>query len=520
MHATAFLHRLGLDQAADERAVKRAYARELKQIDQEQDAAGFQMLRHAYEMALDWARCKPAGGHGEGSAGEALSFAPPATPPVPVVVTPQVVPELRIRQRAAPAPQAPARDADTGDSPAELAQAVFEDFHMACAALVAKGRAGDGLAWRRQLQASLDDERLLNIAARAHFEFYVGRLLAKGWRSGHESLFPAARQVFGWEKDRRRLDEFGQLGAWLNQAIDECAMFEQQDGADTNAQADAILRLREAAEPGTRDLVLHAPHLRNMAERFPAWTAIIASTERIGEWIAREQALPKWRRRKVKRAASPADNSGDFNWWSLLFFVLVTVSMLSRCSSQSSAPPSSSFDPQRIEQTRQPTTGFTLPQTAEQEAAEEAYRRAAGTLYMEPGTRKLDGSPYAPQSTMPPTPAAPPKPGRRPPNAAERKIISDRIQFEWAHVHNQLYTVDFTVELDEHGAIRRLTKKTGSGLPVLDRHVEEAIRESAPFKPEISRSFGLTYQWGIKGGKREPVSKREAPEPTAPPTAG
>lgn len=518
MHATAFLHRLGLDHAADERAVKRAYARELKQIDQEQDAAGFQMLRHAYEMALDWARRKPAGGHDQGSAGEALRFAPPATPPVPVVVTPQVVPELRIRQRAAPA-----RDADTGDSPAELAQAVFEDFDNACAALVAKGRAGDGLAWRRQLQASLDDERLLNIAARAHFEFYVGRLLAKGWRSGHESLFPAARQVFGWEKDRRRLDEFGQLGAWLNQAIDECAMFEQQDGADTNAQADAILRLREAAEPGARELVLHAPHLRNMAERFPAWTAIIASTERIGEWIAREQALPKWRRAKARAAAAGSDSSGDFNWSGLISSIVLIALMLSRCSSHPGAPPSPPFNPQRIEQTRQITIDDAMPLTAEQKSAEETYQRAAGALYMKPGTRKLEGSPYAPQSTMPPTPAAPPKPGRRPPNAAERKIISDRIQFEWAHVHNQLYTVDFTVELDEHGAIRRLTKKTGSGLPVLDRHVEEAIRESAPFKPEISRSFGLTYQWGIKGGKREPVSKREAPEaqePTAPPTAG
>lgn len=509
MHATAFLHRLGLDHAADERAVKRAYARELKQIDQEQDAAGFQMLRHAYEMALDWARRKPAGGDDQGSAGEALSFAPPATPPVPVVVTPQVVPELRIRQRAAPAPQAPARDADTGDSPAELAQAVFDDFHMACAALVAKGRAGDGLAWRRQLQASLDDERLLNIAARAHFEFYVGRLLANGWRSGHESLFPAARQVFGWEKDRRRLDEFGQLGAWLNQAIDECAMFEQQGGADTNAQADAILRLREAAEPGTRDLVLHAPHLRNMAERFPAWTAIIASTERIGEWIAREQALPKWRRARARAAAAGSDSSGDFNWSGLISSIVLIALMLSRCSSHPGAAPSPPFNPQRIEQTRQITIDDALPLTAEQKSAEETYQRAAGALYMKPGTRKLDGSPYAPG------PAALPPPPDRAYNDAVFNTIAKRVKYNWSPVPQGVYRIVFDVELDGEGKIVSLEKKTATGLPGLDEKFEKSIRAAAPFGAKMRRRFRMTYEWTM-GPKVKAVGWPQRPEMPAP----
>lgn len=192
MQQNSPLARLGLDDSADAGAIRRAYARELKQIDQQSDAAGFQLLRDAYEKAMAWANRKSVGGSGASTVVAAMpeAQAPPAPPGAPV--HPQDEAPHRDGQRTAPPPPtASARDAGAGEIPLRLAQAVFEEFQAAGAKLVAQRYKRDATQWREQLKHCLDDERMLNLGARAHFEFLIGRLLADGWQAGHECLFVA-----------------------------------------------------------------------------------------------------------------------------------------------------------------------------------------------------------------------------------------------------------------------------------------------------------------------------------------
>jgi len=54
--APPFFQEQQVDVDADERTIKRAYAKALKKIDQENDLVGFQALRESYERAIAWAQ--------------------------------------------------------------------------------------------------------------------------------------------------------------------------------------------------------------------------------------------------------------------------------------------------------------------------------------------------------------------------------------------------------------------------------------------------------------------------------
>lgn len=121
--------RLGLSPDADEQAVKRAYARLLKEHRPETDPAGFQRLHDAYQQALQWCRERAtAPAHG-------------AVDVPPVAATPQ---------RLTPIPSSPSTPIDTAArAPAEPPAVMPEDILRELWLLAVQG---DPAALRRWLE--------------------------------------------------------------------------------------------------------------------------------------------------------------------------------------------------------------------------------------------------------------------------------------------------------------------------------------------------------------------------------
>ncbi len=257
-----FLARLDLAPDADARAIRRAYARELKLIDQETDAAGFQSLREAYDEALFWESRRAAAPQ-------------PETESAPQHVQ-QQVPQQEMQEMQA------------------MAAAVFEHFRQRCAALVAGRATQSDVPWQQILRASMEDQRLVNIVARELFEQLVADWLAQGWQPGNEALFPAATKVFNWNDDRRRVQALGRAGHLLDTAINEYQIFISQDDDEL---LKLVKRLRQPKPPSTREMVRQAAALHVLTSRFPTWLRLVVSADHVIRWRDMERALPGWRRK-------------------------------------------------------------------------------------------------------------------------------------------------------------------------------------------------------------------------------
>lgn len=251
-HTHPSFARLGLGQDADTRTVRRAYARELKQIDQERDAAGFQYLREAYELALAWAERMMAG---------------------------------------APAAQAPAPDSGRAD-PHDLCDLALAQYRAALPRLTQGRMAGDAAAWRREMQRILDGEPLVNICARTLFEEVMAHLLAAGWKPGHESLLPVAASLFDWRCDRARLLRFGAAGSLVDRAVGELALFNGAAYPELARRQRVLARLRAPLPPARAQLMRDLPWVEQMLERFPNLVALVVNPDALDEWRRCAQQRP------------------------------------------------------------------------------------------------------------------------------------------------------------------------------------------------------------------------------------
>jgi hypothetical protein len=363
-----FLQRLGLGLEADVRDIRRAYARELKQLDPEADPRGFQALREAYEAALRWVELRAArlGGEdeeedeGQGQceddderAGSDQSRAPeapadsePAPYPgwsrraAPAESSRPPEPEPGAEHDSAPEAgwprgRAPAEPPDGPlAAPEELAGFVFKELRAA----VERGFHGE-LDAGEALDRFLADPRLLGIEARHEFEARIAGLLAAGFRPGHEHLFPAATARFEWRTDRRRLGQLGPAGRAIDAALEEELILDGLGAGEASRYRELARKLRDGARPPEVVLVELVPALAVVRVRFPRWLRLVAPAEAIERWQRWWAEIPQARRtpsRPAPPVPSPARKPGRSSWtpaWGV-FAVLIALARLAGSGSE------------------------------------------------------------------------------------------------------------------------------------------------------------------------------------------
>lgn len=279
--AKQFLRDAGLRDDAPAENIRHAYARRLKHIDPAADPRAFQRLREGYEAA-----------YAEASTS--------ATEPV----------------------------CDT--AALALAQALMQTL-------------GSRDEVEQRLVAALADARLDEIEARDSFESAIVARLAEGWQPGHEHLFAAAADVFGWDFDPTLARRFGPPGMLVDAAIREMQAFNQL-AIGLRLPAHALLRaLRSDALPSDRFLSRHLALAEQCQGMFPQWMHVVCRPARLGSWRTRVRLVPRRRRialaKLLPRLAAGGPGGGQLaSGWRLALAVLLGLAILARMLPSDAAP--------------------------------------------------------------------------------------------------------------------------------------------------------------------------------------
>ncbi|MES3026149.1 MAG: hypothetical protein V4857_31590 [Pseudomonadota bacterium] len=476
-----FLARLKLGTDADAGTIRRAYARELKLVDQQHDAGDFQYLREAYEMALRWAGYQSAqaapGGLGQrdgtDEAGDELQQAPA---PAPHYGVPGVKVKLKSELKSEPksTPEAAAEPGDGAGlgAPHAVANAVFERFHAACIGLGANHPIGNIAAWEAQLRADLDDGDLLNIEARTIFEGRIAQLLAGGWRPGHNMLLNVATAAFNWQQDRRRLNQFGHHGARINRAID------QRNGMDAREMG-VIARLNTPGMPGGAQLKRDMAVLEPMMARFPDWMALMVDPQTVATWRELYGNMPGVASASpfgIDESRMPKSNAknarpGSAGWGAGALLLMLVLGSILNNATREPTPAPVAYAP--VFETGKPfglpfppaPSGVADPVPAwmasvQQPAQREAEQEAEGELVSQ---QRIDDIyariRYAPARSSPP--------GER--------------------------LVEYDVDLDAQGRVKALVKTRASIDIAYDEAVAKAITGSKRFPRKTMRQFRVYF---------------------------
>lgn len=267
--ASAF-GRLGLAADADARAVRQAYARQLKQIDQATEIAAFQALREDYEVALAAVQRRADPPRKSDHAHAATDIPPPTADP------------------------------DLLDS-AALADATFTELVQRLATDIDSLPAASAV-----LKEAL--QRLVSLEAGRRFEQRLADRLVQGWQPGHEFLLEAASTTLGWVDDRSHLHTLGVSGRHLQEAFIEQQAFLDQPERVLDRQRNLVRRLRDATPPSRTLLRDEQLMVTLLVRRFPHWLGVVTSMENVERWLGGPAALQAaWESAPPAAAAESTD---------------------------------------------------------------------------------------------------------------------------------------------------------------------------------------------------------------------
>jgi TonB family protein len=449
-----FLLELGLRADADERAIRRAYAVQLKQIDQEAQPQQFQQLREAYEAALHWAR--RARDVQEAEAAQAtpspLGAAPePEPPPPPAEPRPDPVRDILIAL-------------DT-----RLQQEPLRSVQEATALL----------------EHTLEDPRLLDMDARFLFEANIAHLLACGWRPGHEHLFEAALALFDWRTDSARLLRLGQAGQVVDRAIVEQDAQGQQAPFARDSQLEYLELLRRTAQPEPRALALGLGPVMHAASHYPTWLRLTSNTANIESWNERNADLARASAPRANPKAPVYDDSASTSQmvtWFVAFCGVVLLIVLLKAAPPGGVPLS--------------------PGQATQRAGAAAVQEALHNSQALQSSQSSQPSP-APQAGASDTHAIP-TPHRPPiepdPPAARYTTAPRPIYPTLSRRFGEQGTVTLKVRANAQGAVNDAVVLQGSGYTRLDNAAIDAVREAriVPKRGADGSSVGAWYKASIQ----------------------
>jgi hypothetical protein len=274
---------LGIEPTADERSIKRAYARGLKQTRAEDDPEGFQALNDAYQAALRQRQYML-----EDQSEVETEAAPPADTQAGMEPAPAAVRE---------AVNVTAPDAASPSSAAMHEAALRQAWHDA-GVLWQQYLATATVSPRLKLEKVLRSDELLNLLCREAFELIALRHCADA--GCEEELRAAVVEHFGWEQDGQHMQQldgqavYDALGRYRSDMAYGHLLKTSQSGSPDAAHiARAARKLLAARPPRFALATMHAPFTRAMRD-------LVATI--------------RWRTPEILRYRI---NPDVFNWWEL-----------------------------------------------------------------------------------------------------------------------------------------------------------------------------------------------------------